>query len=195
MTSAMQRGLTTVTALLVALVTAMWAATPAQAHEGVGITLHTDGAGQVWGVVSYTDGHPVTGAMTVVFLAASPDGQTRVGPIALQAADGQQDGIVRYQGTLKPGTWRVSMDVAAPGIATCVTDFTVAAGSASPAPQEKSCTASFWPTPTPAASGSGGGSSLVVVAVIAGAAVLALIAIFIAMRVRRDRPPVGKGRA
>jgi hypothetical protein len=191
----MRRSLTTVTALLAALVTAMWAAAPAQAHEGVNITIHTDGAGKVWGVVSYTDGHPVTGAFTLVFLAASPDGATRVGPTALQAASDQQNGVVTYEGQLKPGTWRVSMDMSAPGIASCIGDFTVPKAGESAAPQEKTCAASFWPTPGPAASDSGDGGSLVIVAVIAGAALLALGAIFIAMRARRDRAPVGKGNA
>jgi len=199
MRSATRRGLTTVTAFLVALGALLWAAAPAQAHTGVNVALHTDGAGKIWGVVTYADdGHPVTGSITAVMLATSPDGKTRVGPFPLQAAEGQQDGVVTYQGQLKPGDWRVSLDVAAPGIANCVGNFKIVAAAGGPAPQQQVCAASFWPTAVPAPATDSGGGSLIVVAVIAGAAVLSLIAIWIAMRSRRDRdggparrPPTG----
>jgi hypothetical protein len=195
MRSATRRGLTAAIALLTALVAALWVAAPAQAHEGVNVTLQTDGSGGVWGVVTYADGHAVTGPITAVFLAASPDGAERVGPIALRAEEGQTDGVVRYGGVLEPGQWQVTFDVASPGIASCSMSLTaVAAGSVAPSPQQQVCAASFWPTAS-ADVESGGGSSLIVAVLVIGAVLLA-VALFIAVRARRDRPgggPRGKG--
>ena len=187
MGSVTRRGLTTVIALLGGMVAVLWSAMPARAHEGVNVTVHTDGTGQIWANVSWIDGHPVTGPVTAVMLATSPDGTKRVGPIALRAAEGQA-GALPYQGTLEPGQWRVSVDVASPGIATCVINLTaIAPGAGSPAPQEQVCAASFWPTEAAAAPGDGTGS-FPVLAVIGAGVVLAAIALWLTMRVRRDRP-------
>jgi hypothetical protein len=186
----MRRGLTTATALLTALVAMLWVASPAQAHEGVNVTLHTDGSGAVWGVVTYVDGHAVTGSINAIMLAVSPDDPNkRVGPVSLKTDEGQTDGTVRYGGVLEPGSWRVSFDVASPGIASCAFTITaVAAGSGPPTPAEQVCAASFWPTPAPESSA--GGTSMVV-AVVAVGAVLLAIALWIALRARRDRPGGG----
>ncbi len=187
--SATRRWLTTAIALLTALVAGLGVAAPAQAHEGVNVTLFTDGAGAVWGVVTYADSHPVTGSINAIMLAVSPDDPNkRVGPVSLTTEENQTDGTVRYGGVLEPGPWRVSFDVASPGIASCVFTITSVAAGSPPTPQQKACAASFWPTPSPESSE--GGTSLVV-AVVAVGAVLLAAAVWIAMRARRDRPGGG----
>jgi hypothetical protein len=191
MRSATRRGLTTATALLTALAAVLWFAAPAQAHEGVNVTLHTDGSGGVWGVVTYADGHAVTGPINAIMLAVAPDDPNkRVGPVSLKAEDGQTDGTVRYGAVLEPGQWRVTFDVASPGIASCAFTITAAAAGSPATPAQQACAASFWPTPTPESSGAG---TSMVVAVVAVGAVLLAIALFIAMRARRDRPGAGSG--
>jgi hypothetical protein len=190
MRSAMRRGLTTAIALLTALVAGLGVAAPAQAHEGVNVTLFTDGAGAVWGVVTYVDGHPVTDPINAIMLAVSPDDPNkRVGPVSLTTQEGQTDGTVRYGGVLEPGQWQVNFDVASPGIAACSFTINAVAPGSPPTPAQQACAASFWPTPAPESS-EGGGTSLVV-AVVAVGAVLLAAAIWIAMRARRDRPGGG----
>jgi len=193
MRSATRRGLTTAIALLTALIAGLWVAAPAQAHEGVNVTLNTDGSGSVWGVVTYADGHAVTGEITGVMLAVSPDGAKRVGPVAVRAAANNQDGMVRYDGKLEAGQWKVSFDVASPGIASCAMDLTVVVDGA-PTPKQQVCAASFWPTPAPEASNDDSGGTSLVVAVIAVGAVLAAAALWIALRARRDRSGGPAGR-
>jgi hypothetical protein len=188
--SATRRWLTTATALLTALFAVLGVAVPAQAHEGVNVTLFTDGSGGVWGVVTYADGHPVTGPINAIMLAVSPDDPNkRVGPVSLTAPEGQTDGTVRYGGVLEPGPWQVNLDVASPGIAACSFTITAAAAGSAPTPAQQACAASFWPTPAPESAESGGTS--LVVAVIAVGAVLLAAALWIAMRARRDRPGGG----
>jgi hypothetical protein len=191
MRSATRRGLTTATALLMALLAVLGIAAPAQAHEGVNVTLYTDGSGGVWGVVTYVDGHPVTGSINAIMLATSPDDPNkRVGPVSLTTQEGQTDGTVRYGGVLEPGPWLVSFDVASPGIASCSFTITAVGPGSPPTPAQQACAASFWPTPAPESS-EGGGTSLVV-AVVAVGAVLLAAALWIAMRARRDRPGGGR---
>jgi len=189
--SATRRWLTTAVALLTAFVAVLGVAAPAQAHEGVNVTLFTDGSGGVWGVVTYADGHPVAGSINAIMLAVSSDDPNkRVGPVSLKTEDGQTDGMVRYGGVLEPGSWQVSFDVASPGLASCAFTITAVAAGSPPTPQQKACAASFWPTPAPESS-EGGGTSLVV-AVVAVGAVLLAVALWIAMRARRDRPGGGR---
>jgi hypothetical protein len=191
MRSATRRGLTTATSLLTALLAVLWIATPAQAHEGVNVTLHTDGSGGVWGVVTYVDGHAVAGSINAIMLAVSPDDPNkRVGPVSLKTEESQTDGTVRYGGVLEPGRWTVSFDVASPGLASCSFTITAAAVGSAPAPAQQACAASFWPTPAPESSGAG---TSAIVAVVAVGAVLLAVALFIAMRARRDRPGGGSG--
>jgi hypothetical protein len=108
-------------AMAVAVV-ACWHDT-AYAHGTVSVTLHSDGHGSIWADMAWEDGHPVT-EVIVATVAADPLGPgKRVGPVAMAPLD--RDGTVRYQGTLATGTWKVTVDAAAPGIGTCSAEFAV----------------------------------------------------------------------
>jgi hypothetical protein len=192
MGSAARRGWTTVIALLAAAFAVGWSAAPAAAHEGtVNVAVHTDGGGKVWANVTWTDGHPVDGEITAVMLAVSPGGE-RVGPLAIRVPDGQ-NGVLTYEGTLKPGPWRLSIDIAHPGIANCAGDIQAVAPGGVASPQQITCAASFWPEP-PAAQAPSDNSSFPAIAVIGIGAVLAAIAAVVFLRMRRDRPGSGGGR-
>lgn len=95
-----------------AVVVCVGLAEPARAHDGVDVTVHTDGAGGVWATVTWADGHPVAEHITALVTATSPQGQ-RVGPEAMTA--GAAAGTVSYAGTLAAGQWLVSVDVAPAG--------------------------------------------------------------------------------
>ena len=192
MRSATRRGLTTAIALLTALIAGLWVAAPAQAHEGVNVTLHTDGAGAVWGVVTYVDGHAVTGPITGILLAVSPDGTE---PGRAGGGEGRRGsdrtawcattGSSRPASGGSPSTWPRPASPPAPWTSQ-------SSPTAHPRPKQQVCAASFWPTPAADDSNAGGGTSLVV-AVAAVGAVVAAAALWIALRARRDRPGGGSG--
>src|SRR3954471_9370179 len=101
--------LTTVVLLLVTV-------TPAQAHAGLVLTVNDDGRGSVSVDVRWADGHPVTEPVAGTLTALSGAG-AQVGPAALTRLPDQP--TVVYDGTLKPGTWQVTVDLALPGIGHC----------------------------------------------------------------------------
>jgi hypothetical protein len=107
----------------------------AHAHDGVVLTVHTDGRGSVWADVAWEDGHPVGEAIVAAMTAQSQAGR-QVGPVSLTALAGE--GTVRYKGTLAAGRWAVTVDAAAPGTGTCKAEFVV--GTAGK-PQSKKCDA------------------------------------------------------
>jgi hypothetical protein len=125
------------------VVVAVVLAPPAQSHDGVDVTVHTDGAGTVWATVAWTDGHPVAEPVSALMTATSAQGE-RVGPAALRAAPAA--GTVAYPATLTVGEWLVSIDVALPAIGHCEATVVVPADGASPTPGQTRC-----PAPTPAA--------------------------------------------
>jgi len=102
----------------------------ARRHDTIGLVVHSDGAGSVWAVATWADGHPVDGPVAATLFAVSETGE-RVGPAALTRV--ATTGALVYERGLATGTWRVVVDVAAPGIGHC--EATVRIGElASPAP-------------------------------------------------------------
>ena len=160
----------------------------AGAHDGVNVTVHTDGVGGVWATVTWVDGHPVTERVTALMTAISAQGQ-RVGPEALSAAPAA--GMVSYAGTLAAGEWAVSVDVALPAVGHCEATVVVAADGASASRVRRGA----WPRPRPrprrsppprAASGAAAVvAPIVVVAGLIGGACSG-------WRCRLDRPPSGR---
>jgi hypothetical protein len=149
-------------------------ARPAQAHDGVDVTVHTDGAGGVWATVTWVDGHPVTERITALITATSAQGQ-RIGPEAMAA--GATTGTVSYAGTLPGGVWAVSVDVALPAVGHCEADVTV--DPASPTANRTQCLSPRPPTPAAAPPGSSGGAVWLVAAIPVGiAAVIAALAVW-----------------
>ena len=127
----------------------------AHAHDGVVLTVHTDGRGSVWADVAWEDGHPVGEAIVAAMTAQSQAGK-QVGPVSLTALAGE--GTVRYKGTLAAGRWSVTVDAAAPGTGTCKAEFVVGAAGQ---PQSKKCDAppAFVSGPAAAPAPSEGGGS------------------------------------
>ncbi|MFB9450232.1 hypothetical protein Dvina_11215 [Dactylosporangium vinaceum] len=122
----------------------------ADAHGGVVLTLHGDGAGSVWVTAVWEDGHPVTEPIGMTMLATSGTGQ-RVGPAPLK----RNGDAVTYSGTLTPGEWTVVADMGTPAIGRCEGVLHVAAAGATPAPDEKKCS----PPPVSAAAAPPSGTS------------------------------------
>jgi hypothetical protein len=147
----------------------------AYAHDGVVLTVHTDGQGSVWADVAWEDGHPVSESISAAITAHSQAG-TRVGPIAMTALPGL--GSVRYSGTLAAGRWRVVVDAAEPGTGTCTADFEIGKQAS---PQTVKCDRppAYVAEPTPAKSGSGS-RTLTFVAIAAGILVIAGVAMLMA---------------
>jgi len=134
------------TALAVA-VAVLGFAGDADAHAGVVLTLHGDGRGSVWVTAVWQDGHPVTEPIGMTMLATSAKGE-RVGPAPLK----RNGDAVTYGGTLAPGEWTVVADMGTPAIGRCEAVLRVAEATATPAPDEKTCTpppVSAPPAPAP----------------------------------------------
>jgi hypothetical protein len=102
-------------------------ATPAAAHGTLVLTVNDDGQGSVSVDVLWSDGHPVTDPLAGTLTAVSATG-AQVGPAALTRLPDQS--AVVYDGTLKPGKWTVTVDLASPGIGHCAAPVTVAANGA-----------------------------------------------------------------
>jgi hypothetical protein len=118
---------------------------PAQAHTGLVLTVNDDGRGSVSVDVAWADGHPVSEPMAGTLTAVSARG-TQVGPAALTRLPDRP--TVVYDGTLKPGTWQVTVDLAVPGIGHCAAEVQVAATAR---PGSTRCA----DTPPPAAAAAG----------------------------------------
>jgi hypothetical protein len=164
-----------------AVVVCVVAAGPAQAHDGVDVTVHTDGAGGVWATVTWADGHPVAEHITALITATSPQGR-RVGPEAMPA--GATAGTVSYAGVLAAGRWLVSVDVALPAVGHCEADVTV--DPANPRANQTRCRALRSPSVAAAPAGSPRGGIGLVVAVPLG--IVAAIAAVVLWR-RAARKP------
>lgn len=167
-----------------AVVVCVGLAEPARAHDGVDVTVHTDGAGGVWATVTWADGHPVAEHITALVTATSPQGQ-RVGPEAMTA--GAAAGTVSYAGTLAAGQWLVSVDVALPAVGHCEADVPV--DPTNPRVTQTRCLAPRSPTVAAAPTESSRGGVGLVVAVPVG--IIAAIAAVVLWR-RAARKPARK---
>jgi hypothetical protein len=139
--------LTTVVLLLLGTVT------PAQAHTGLVLTVNDDGRGSVSVDVAWADGHPVSEPMAGTLTAVSARG-VQIGPAALTRLPDRP--TVVYDGTLKPGTWQVTVDLAVPGIGHCAAEVTVAATGR---PGSTRCGNTTSPAPAAAAGPASGGGT------------------------------------
>lgn len=97
-------------------IAALLATGAAGRHGTIGLIIHSDGAGSVWATATWEDGHPVDGPVAATLLAVSDSGE-RIGPAALTRVAGA--GALVLERALAAGTWRVVVDVAAPGIGHC----------------------------------------------------------------------------
>jgi hypothetical protein len=124
------------TVLAAALALCGWPS-PASAHDGIVLTVHTDGRGSVWVTAAWIDGHPVTGPIGATLVATSASGE-RVGPVPLrQTADSA--GTLVYERTLGPGDWRVVAETGHPSIARCEANLRSADVTTKPEPDETRC--------------------------------------------------------
>ncbi|MER7006452.1 hypothetical protein ABT297_25905 [Dactylosporangium sp. NPDC000555] len=124
-------------ALIATVVLLLLVGTPAEAHGGASVTIHSDGHGSVWITAQWQDGHPIT-EPTAVTMTASADGAASLAPSVLrQTGDGR--GTQTYSGTLDPGAWRVAIDLAAPVNGHCQALIQVASAAATPQPTEVAC--------------------------------------------------------
>ncbi len=157
---------------------------PAAAHAGLVLTVNDDGRGNVAVNVTWADGHPVTEPVAGMLTAVSTAG-VQVGPAPLTRLPDQP--TVVYDGTLKPGSWQVTVDLALPGIGHCAAVVTVAAGGAAAKPGSTRCGDTTPPAPAPvAAPETGGGKPPWPLFGAAGAIVLATAAAVVVSR-RRSR--------
>lgn len=164
----------------------------AYAHEAVDITIRSDGTGAVWATLAWTDGDPLTDASSGSLFATTSDGR-RVGPAGMGRVP-NSPGTLAYAGTLEPGTWHVSVDVALPALGHCEADVVVA--PAAPSPKDTVCraprppAATVAPTGHGAAAGSSSGATLALsLAAVTVAAGVALGVVLTARTRRRPRRP------
>ncbi|HTJ34409.1 MAG TPA: hypothetical protein VL738_14370 [Dactylosporangium sp.] len=112
-------------------------ATPAQAHGGASVTIHSDGHGSVWITAQWQDGHPINEPTTVTMTATTSAGASPA--LAVLRQTGDERGTQTYSGTLDPGSWRVAIDLGAPVNGHCQALIQVAPSSATPQPTEVAC--------------------------------------------------------
>ncbi len=110
--------------VLVTVAGLLCTAAPAAAHGSLVLTVKDDGHGSVSVDVLWADGHPVTDPLAGTLTAVSAGG-AQVGPAPLTRLPDRS--AVVYGGTLKPGQWTVTVDLALPGIGHCAAAVTVAA--------------------------------------------------------------------
>ena len=123
-------------ALMAAALAVFAGVAPAEAHAGLVLTVNDDGRGSVSVDIAWADGHPVAEPVAGTLTAVSAEG-ARVGPAALTRLPDQP--TVVYDGTLRPGRWQVTVDLALPGIGHCAAAVTVAAGGAVAKPGSTRC--------------------------------------------------------
>ena len=136
-----------------ALLAALSLASPAAAHGGASVTIHSDGRGSVWITAQWQDGHPIN-EPTLVTLTATPatpatpatGGSAAPGGSAAIAGrsftqTGDERGTQTWSGVLPPGSWRVAIDLGAPveGHCQALVPALAAAGTGTPQPVEVAC--------------------------------------------------------
>jgi hypothetical protein len=158
-------------------------ATPGYAHGGASVTIHSDGRGSIWITALWQDGHAISESMTVTMTASG--GPAPVGPAVLRQT-GDERGTQTYSGTLDPGAWRVSIDLAAPVDGHCQALVQVASASATPLPVEVACLVPASSPGAAPASPAGGGSLTPLWITLGGLAVLGAVTAAVLAR-RRSR--------
>jgi hypothetical protein len=149
-------------------VVACWHDT-AYAHDGVVLTVHSDGRGSVWADATWADGHPV-GEPLVAAISGQSDAGQALGPAPLAAGTP----AARYEGTLEPGRWTVTVDAAAPGAGTCTAEFLVGPEATE---QSATCGAPALPATTAHDAPAGDGSDRRVLLGIVGLALAAAVGV------------------
>jgi hypothetical protein len=175
--------------VIAAVVLLLLVATPAQAHGGASVTIHSDGRGSVWITAQWQDGHAISEPTPVTMAATDAAGASAAPAVLRQTGD--ERGTQTYGGTLDPGSWRVSIDLGAPVNGHCQALIQVAATTATPQPTEVACL-----IPATAASAAAGsadppsGGSLTPLWFTLGALAVAaaLLAWFLSRRRRLARP-------
>ncbi|MFF5227371.1 hypothetical protein [Dactylosporangium sp. NPDC000521] len=108
--------------LVLAVVLVFGWGSPAGAHGGASVVIHSDGRGSVWITAQWQDGHPIN-EPTVVTLSASPAGASPGASGSGQASaivgerltqTGDERGTQTWSGVLPAGAWRVAVDLGAP---------------------------------------------------------------------------------
>lgn len=99
-------------------------ARPAAAHDGVLPTVHHDGRGTVWITLAWADGHPISEPATALLSGHSTQGGS-VAATALRPLP-HDPATLPLPGTLAPGDWTLTVDVAAPGVGYCAVSLRVA---------------------------------------------------------------------
>ncbi|WP_433048990.1 hypothetical protein [Dactylosporangium sp. CS-033363] len=140
--------------ILSAVVLLLLMATPAQAHGGASVTIHSDGHGSVWITAQWQDGHPINEPTAVTMTAANSASAASVAPSVLRQT-GDERGTQTYSGTLTPGSWRVAIDLGTPVNGHCQALIQVADPAATAQPTEVACLIPATSAP-PAPSSSGG---------------------------------------
>jgi MYXO-CTERM domain-containing protein len=171
---------TALATVLVTVAVLLSTAAPAAAHGSLVLTVNDDGRGSVSVDVLWADGHPVTDPLAGTLTAVSAAG-ARVGPAPLTRLPDQS--AVVYDGTLKPGNWTVTVDLALPGIGHCAAPVTVGPGAKA---HSTRCGNTSPPSAAPvAAPQSGGDGPPWPLFGAAGAIVLATVAAIVVTRRRR----------
>ncbi|GAA3252990.1 hypothetical protein [Dactylosporangium siamense] len=89
-------------------------ASPAAAHGGASVTIHSDGRGSVWITAQWQDGHPINEPTPVTLTATPAAGGSAVTAGAKLTQTGDERGTQTWSGVLPPGSWRVAIDLGAP---------------------------------------------------------------------------------
>ena len=128
------------------LLAALSQASPAAAHGGASVTIHSDGRGSVWITAQWQDGHPINEPTPVTLTAAPAAGGSTQGGSAAIAGErltqtGDERGTQTWSGVLPPGSWRVAIDLGAPveGHCQALVPAVTGEGSGTPQPVEVAC--------------------------------------------------------
>ncbi|MDG6102661.1 hypothetical protein Daura_41930 [Dactylosporangium aurantiacum] len=175
-----------------ALLAVLSLASPAGAHGGASVTVHSDGRGSVWITAQWQDGHPINEPTPVTLTATPAAGGTAAPvPASTLTQTGDARGTQTWSGVLPPGSWRVAIDLGPPVDGHCQALVPSAAdGTASPQPVEVACLIPA--TGATAATGGGEGSATGSLAplwvTLAVLAIAGLIAAEVVRRRRTGRP-------
>jgi hypothetical protein len=123
------------------LLAALSLASPAAAHGGASVTIHSDGRGSVWITAQWQDGHPINEPTPVTLTATPATGGSAAIAGEKLTQTGDERGTQTWSGVLPPGSWRVAIDLGAPveGHCQALVPALAAAGTGTPQPVEVAC--------------------------------------------------------